>query len=41
MTQNPRAFMACYRESLWVTVDGIWIGHWIYLTLTECNYKYK
>jgi hypothetical protein len=23
----------------WVSVDGVWIGNWIYWTLTERNYK--
>jgi hypothetical protein len=24
---------------LWVTIDGVWIGNWIYWTLTDRNYK--
>jgi hypothetical protein len=22
-----------------VTIDGIWIGNWIYLAIKNCNYK--
>jgi hypothetical protein len=22
-----------------VTIDGVWLGNWIYWTLTDCNYK--
>jgi hypothetical protein len=24
---------------IWVTIDGVWIGNWIYWTFTERNYK--
>jgi hypothetical protein len=24
---------------VWVTVDGVWIGNWIYWTLTDHNYQ--
>jgi hypothetical protein len=23
----------------WLTIDWVWIGNWIYWTLTKCNYK--
>jgi hypothetical protein len=24
---------------VWVTIDGVWIGNWIYWSLTVRNYK--
>jgi hypothetical protein len=37
-SENPAAYHDILSRA-WVTTDGVWLGNWIYWTLTDRNYQ--